>query len=118
MHLYPTHITMPHLTAAPADLLNAFLTTTTQDIIPLTAAGVASGCKVFGAAILRKSDLSLVVAATNTETESPLLHGEITCIQKFYSLPADQRPPPGDCVFFATHEPCSLCEFQGTRAKD
>ena len=38
-----------------------------QDILPLTAKGVALGNKVFGAAILRKSDLSLVIAETNNE---------------------------------------------------
>jgi hypothetical protein len=58
-------------------LLEAFLSTTSNDIIPLTAKGVASGCKVFGAAILRKSDLSLVIAATNDETTSPLLVSEL-----------------------------------------
>ena len=30
-----------------------------QDIVPRTRAGVAAGNKVFGAAILRKDDLSL-----------------------------------------------------------
>ncbi|WWD22267.1 hypothetical protein CI109_106758 [Kwoniella shandongensis] len=92
-----------------AQLLDAFLSTTSDQIIPLTAKGVASGSKVFGAAILRKSDLSVVVVATNHETSSPLLHGEINCIQQFYALPADQRPLPKECIFFATHEPCSLC---------
>lgn len=58
-------------------LLEAFLSTTSNDIIPLTAKGVASGCKVFGAAILRKSDLSLVIAATNDETTSPLLVSDL-----------------------------------------
>ncbi|WVQ80976.1 hypothetical protein IAT38_003083 [Cryptococcus sp. DSM 104549] len=81
-----------------AQLLDSFLTTTSDKIIPLTAKGVASGCKVFGAAILRKSDLSVVVVATNHETSSPLLHGEINCIQHFYALPEDQRPPPKDCL--------------------
>lgn len=56
-----------------AQLLDAFLSTTDDKIIPLTAEGVATGCKVFGAAILRKSDLSMVVVATNNETSSPLL---------------------------------------------
>lgn len=56
-----------------AQLLDAFLSTTDDKIIPLTAEGVAAGCKVFGAAILRKSDLSMVVVATNNETSSPLL---------------------------------------------
>lgn len=102
---------------SPSALLDALLRTTTDAIIPQTAAGVASGSKVFGAAILRKSNLSLVIAATNHETESPLLHGEINCIQQFWGLPKDQRPPPGECVFFATHEPCSLCmSFQTLEA--
>ncbi|ORY28148.1 cytidine deaminase-like protein [Naematelia encephala] len=91
------------------ELLEAFLSTTTDHIIPLTAQGVASGCKVFGAAILRKSDRSVVVAATNHETASPLLHGEINCIQQFWGIPKETRPDPKDCLFFATHEPCSLC---------
>ncbi|WRT63475.1 uncharacterized protein IL334_000380 [Kwoniella shivajii] len=92
-----------------AQLLEAFLTTTSDQIIPLTAKGVSSGCKVFGAAIFRKSDLTVVNFATNDETSSPLLHGEINCIQQFYALPKDQRPSTKDCIFFSTHEPCSLC---------
>jgi len=80
-----------------------------QDIVPLTRAGVAQGNKLFGAAILRKDDLSLVVADTNNEMENPLWHGEVHTLKKFYELPAERRPVPKDCIFFATHEPCSLC---------
>lgn len=79
------------------------------DVVPLTRAGVAAGNKLFGAAILRKDDLSLVIAATNNEIENPLWHGEIHAIKEFYELPATDRPAPKDCVFLATHEPCSLC---------
>ena len=43
-----------------------------SDILPLTERGVAAGNKVFGAALLRKSDLSLVLAGTNDETDNPL----------------------------------------------
>jgi tRNA(Arg) A34 adenosine deaminase TadA len=50
-----------------------------------------------------------VVAAVNNETENPLWHGEMHAIKKLYELPADQRPAPADCLFLATHEPCSLC---------
>jgi hypothetical protein len=53
-------------------LVSAFLQTIEHGIIPLTAIGVAGGNKVFGAAILRKDDLSIVIAATNQETHSPL----------------------------------------------
>jgi tRNA(Arg) A34 adenosine deaminase TadA len=80
-----------------------------KDIVPLTREGVAAGNKLFGAAILRKSDLSLVIAATNAETENPLNHGEISALNAFYKLPAGERPATRDCVFVSTHEPCSLC---------
>ena len=80
-----------------------------NDIVPLTRAGVAAGNKIFGAAVLRKDDLSLVVAETNNETDNPLWHGEIHAIKRFYERPAEERPVPADCLFLATHEPCSLC---------
>lgn len=95
----------PSLTA----LLRAILTTTEQRIIPLTSEGVRSGCKLFGAAILRRSDLTAHTVATNNERVSPLLHGEINCIQEFFTSSKTPRPEPRDCIFFATHEPCSLC---------
>ena len=80
-----------------------------RNIVPMTAKGVGMGNKLFGAAILRKSDLSLVLAETNNEIENPLWHGEIHALKRFYEIPRDQRPDTGDCVFIATHEPCSLC---------
>jgi tRNA(Arg) A34 adenosine deaminase TadA len=78
-----------------------------RDILPLTERGVAAGNKVFGAALLRKSDLSVVIAGTNDETDNPLLHGEINTLNQFYELP--ERPPTSDLVFLTTHEPCTLC---------
>jgi tRNA(Arg) A34 adenosine deaminase TadA len=80
-----------------------------HDILPLTRAGVSAGNKIFGAAILRKSDLSLVIAATNNEMENPLWHGEVHAIKHFHELARADRPSPRDCIFLATHEPCSLC---------
>jgi len=79
------------------------------DIVPLTRQGVWEGNKVFGSAILRKSDLSLVIAGTNGETENPLWHGEVHTLKQFYEVPGDLRPDTSDCIFLATHEPCSLC---------
>ncbi|MBU3706740.1 MAG: nucleoside deaminase [Mycobacterium sp.] len=78
-----------------------------NDILPLTTRGVAAGNKVFGAAILRKSDLSLVIAGTNDETANPLLHGEVATLNRFYEMPGphDTR----ELIFLCTHEPCSLC---------
>ena len=77
------------------------------DVLPMTERGVAEGNKVFGAAILRKSDTSLVIAGTNAETDNPLLHGEISTLNQFYEMP--DRPSTGDLVFLSTHEPCPLC---------
>lgn len=79
------------------------------EIVPLTRRGVTAGNKLFGAAILRRDDLSTVVAETNNEIENPLWHGEIHAIKRFHELPATERPPAKECVFLATHEPCSLC---------
>ena len=78
-----------------------------DDILPLTASGVAAGNKVFGAAILRKSDLSLVIAGTNDETANPLWHGEVHTLNRFYEMPV--RPDTRELIFLATHEPCTLC---------
>ena len=78
-----------------------------REILPMTERGVAAGNKVFGAALLRKSDFSLVIAGTNSETDNPLLHGEINTLNQFYER-AD-RPPTRDLVFLSTHEPCPLC---------
>ncbi len=89
--------------------VNRLLDVIEFDIVPMTEAGVTKGNKLFGAAILRKSDLSLVLAETNNELENPLWHGEIHALKRFYEMPKDQRPDPKDCIFIATHEPCSLC---------
>ena len=77
------------------------------DILPLTERGVAGGNKVFGAALLTKADLGLVIAGTNDETDNPLWHGEINTLRQFYEMP--ERPPTRDLIFLTTHEPCTLC---------
>lgn len=90
-------------------LLSRLFDVVENDIALKTQAGVAKGNKIFGAAILRKSDLSLVLAETNNEIENPLWHGEMHAIKRFWELPQADRPAPKDCLFLATHEPCSLC---------
>jgi tRNA(Arg) A34 adenosine deaminase TadA len=92
-----------------ARLVARLLDVIERDILAKTEAGVAAGNKIFGAAILRKADLSLVLAETNNEIENPLWHGEVHALKRFYELPAAKRPDPRDCLFLATHEPCSLC---------
>jgi tRNA(Arg) A34 adenosine deaminase TadA len=91
------------------DFISRLLDVIETDLVPLTRRGVSGGNKLFGAAILRKSDLSVVIAETNNETENPLWHGEMHAIKRFYELPSERRPAPKDCLFLATHEPCSLC---------
>ncbi len=90
-------------TTIAADLLDVM----ERDVLPMTERGVAAGNKVFGAAILRKSDMSVVIAGTNSETDNPLLHGEINTLNQFYEL--TDRPPTRDLLFLSTHEPCPLC---------
>ncbi|WP_404934495.1 nucleoside deaminase [Nitratireductor sp. L15S-10] len=97
------------MTAPDIHLINRLLDVIEQDILPKTAEGVAHGNKLFGAAILKKSDLSLVLAETNNELENPLWHGEVHTLKRFYELPKDARPDTKDCIFLSTHEPCSLC---------
>jgi tRNA(Arg) A34 adenosine deaminase TadA len=78
-----------------------------DSILPLTAKGVSMGNKLFGAAILRKSDLSLVVAETNKELENPLWHGEVHTLKRFYEM--GEKPATKDLIFLSTHEPCTMC---------
>jgi tRNA(Arg) A34 adenosine deaminase TadA len=92
-----------------AAFLDRLLDVIEIDLVALTRERVAEGNKLFGAAILRKSDLSVVVAEVNNETENPLWHGEIHAIKRFFEQPAAIRPIAKDCIFLATHEPCSLC---------
>lgn len=89
--------------------IDRFLEVIESDILPLTKAGVSLGNKIFGAAILYKSDLSLLLAETNNEVESPLWHGEMHALKRYHELPAASRPAPEALLFLSTHEPCSLC---------
>ena len=90
-------------------LLDKFLDVFNNDILPLTYKGVNSGNKIFGAAIIRKDNYSLVVAGSNNETENPLWHGETYTLKKFYEINKKIRPDEKSCIFLSSHEPCSLC---------
>jgi tRNA(Arg) A34 adenosine deaminase TadA len=92
-----------------AGIIARLLEVLERDIVPLTREGVRNGNKIFGAAVLRKSDLGLVVAGTNLETDCPLWHGEVATIKALYELPQAARPPARECLFLSTHEPCSMC---------
>ena len=90
-------------------LLEKSLDIFTKEILPITEKGVSEGNKIFGAAILKKKDLSLVVAGSNNETENPIWHGETHTLKKFYEINKNSRPREKDCIFLCSHEPCSLC---------
>ncbi|HCP01330.1 MAG: tRNA-specific adenosine deaminase [Alphaproteobacteria bacterium] len=97
------------MTNSSETLCSRLLDVIENDVVPLTRNSVAAGNKIFGAAILRKSDYSLVMAGTNNELENPLNHGEISTLNAFFNLSTEQRPATSDCIFVSTHEPCSLC---------
>jgi tRNA(Arg) A34 adenosine deaminase TadA len=93
----------------PQDLVDRLLTVLRDEILPLTREGVRAGNKVFGAAVLHKETLDLVIAGTNGEAQNPLFHGEISCLNNYWALPSESRPAPPDCLFLSTHEPCPMC---------
>jgi len=90
-------------------LLDKFIDVFNNNILPLTSKGVDSGNKIFGAAIIKKDNYSLVVAGSNNETENPLWHGETYTLKKFYEVNKETRPEEKNCIFLSSHEPCSLC---------
>jgi tRNA(Arg) A34 adenosine deaminase TadA len=100
------------LAGCDAMLIDRLLTVMEKEIIPLTQEGVRSGNKIFGAAMLKKSDLSTIIAGTNHEAENPLWHGEVYTIKRYYEMvnqDESKREDPKNIIFFATHEPCTLC---------
>lgn len=106
---YPTDADLAELTSDKVAFIDRLLDVVEQEIVPLTREGVKGGSKLFGGAVLDKSDLSTVVAVTNHETANPLNHGEIGTINAFYEMSRDERPASRDTIFLTTHEPCPLC---------
>ncbi|MFD1883124.1 nucleoside deaminase [Paracoccus pacificus] len=90
-----------------SQLAAALLGAIENHVLPLTRQGVAAGNKIFGAALLRKSDGSVVLAETNNETENPLWHGEVHLLKRYREVAG--LPPPEQLIFLSTHEPCSMC---------
>jgi tRNA(Arg) A34 adenosine deaminase TadA len=80
-----------------------------NEIIPATKISISKGNKIFGAAILNKKDLSIIVIGTNNEIINPLNHGEISTINEYFNSNLNNKIQPSDCIFLSTHEPCSLC---------
>ncbi len=105
----PTDEDFAKISNDKVQFIDRLLTVIEKEIVPKTQKGVRGGSKLFGGAVLKKSDLSTVVAETNTESGNPLMHGEVTTIFSFYDVPRNERPPASECVFLSTHEPCPLC---------
>ena len=100
------------LAGCDPNLIDRLLTVMEVEIIPLSQEGVRNGNKIFGAAMLKKSDLSTIIVGTNHETENPLWHGEIYTINQYYEMVNEdesKRVDPKNVIFFSTHEPCTLC---------
>ena len=85
---------------------NSVLSIFIDTLIPQTKIAVQKGNKIFGAFIIKKSDLSLVISGTNNEINNPLYHGEISALFNFFK---SKKLNPKDYYFISSHEPCSLC---------
>ena len=112
----PTGADLAKITNDKVQFIDRLLTVVEKEIVPLTQQGVRKGNKLFGGAVLKKSDFSTVVAVTNSETGNPLMHGEITAIHAFYEVPRDKRPPrPKTASSFARTSPvrCACQESPG-----
>ena len=83
-------------------LLDIFIDT----LIPETEIAVQKGNNIFGAFIIKKSDLSILITGTNNEITNPLYHGEISTLFNFFKI---KNLNPKDYYFISSHEPCSLC---------
>ena len=85
---------------------NSILDIIIDTLIPETKIAVQKGNKIFGAFVVKKSDLSFVITGTNNEITNPLYHGEISALFNFFK---SKNLNPKDYYFISSHEPCSLC---------
>ena len=77
-----------------------------NDLIPETKYSINKGNKIFGAFIVKKSDLSISSIGTNNEIINPLFHGEISAL---FNLFKKNIYNTNDYYFISTHQPCSMC---------
>ena len=85
---------------------NSILDIIIDTLIPETKIAVEKGNKIFGAFVVKKSDISFVITGTNNEITNPLYHGEISALFNFFK---SKNLNPKDYYFISSHEPCSLC---------
>ncbi len=78
-----------------------------ENLIPLTRKEVAAGNHVFGGLVLDKESCRVITTGSNNRQANPIYHGEIDTIQRFFA--DGGHPDPADCIFVASHAPCSMC---------
>jgi tRNA(Arg) A34 adenosine deaminase TadA len=89
------------------EMLERMLDVIKDEILPLTESEVKRGNHVFGGAILRRDTFTSVMVGSNDRVDSPLFHGEIDTLNRFFKLPV--RPRTSELIFLATHDPCPMC---------
>lgn len=92
-----------------AAVLSAILKAFEGRLIPMTRDSFAKGGAPFGGVVLAGPSLEAVAVSVNDWRGCPIYHGETNCIRQFFQLAPEDRPDPKACIFFASHEPCSLC---------
>ena len=80
-----------------------FLIIISNEVLPKSGIEVGSGNKVFGATILLKSNLEIIVVETNNEVESPLISGETNCLNEFFKKA--RKIETNQLIFLSTQEP-------------
>jgi len=61
----------------------------------------------FGAVIVRADNGEVLARGVNNSRESPILHGEIACMNDYVRLNGNKGW--GQAVLYTTGEPCSMC---------
>jgi tRNA(adenine34) deaminase len=61
----------------------------------------------FGAVIVRADNGEVLARGVNNSRESPILHGEIACMNDYVRLNGNKGW--GKAVLYTTGEPCSMC---------
>ena len=71
------------------------------------AMGVQNPRYPFGAVITNGNSGAILAQGVNQTSQNPVLHGEMVCINDYVSRHGNKNW--GDCVLYATGEPCPMC---------
>ena len=106
---YEIHLPVEDMSMADAALIDRLFDVIENDIVPLTADGVAHGNKLFGAAILRKIRPFAGAGRNQQRGRKPALAWRGPLPEALLRNAEGRARRHQDCIFLATHEPCSLC---------